>query len=196
MPYASIHSKMRIVHRDDCRYVKAVSPENERHFYTLRKAASEGFVHCLCCAPMQKYLRKEKDALDSFCKRNGLFYSFNRSDGSLDVISRTGKWKIIVNGQKDFIWLYHKSLFRQEDSFVPGYHSQNVRKSTLLGYLQYVAAHDGYRKEEPLYDFQKRGTGRQCRRDQERQAKKIRRKQSIIYVTELLNGMSKGVIAY
>ena len=198
MLYASKRSEGRIVHRDCCRYIKMIPEKNRVQFWKMKKAMEMGYCLCRYCAPIWQYLKREGRELDSFCKKNGLFYSFNRGDGSLDVISRTGKWKVIVCGRENFIWLYHKNLYEKKgrESIVPGYHSQSVRRSTLMGYLKYVAEHDAYRKAEPLYECQKKGKGWQFRHDQKQLEKKVRRKQSISYVLELLNGMSEGRIAY
>ena len=73
---------------------------------------------------------------------------------------------------------------------MPGYHSQKVRRNTLMGYMQYIVEHDRYRMENPLYKNQKTGRGKQAREEQKQYAIKVRKWQSIRYVTELLNHMS------
>lgn len=199
MCYVCGKSSNKIVHDMNCRYVKMMPDKNKKYFGSLKEAEEAGYAHCKYCAYIQKYMRNEKKELESFCKPNGLYLMFNSKDGSLDVISRTGKWKVIVNGQRHFIWLYHKNLHlsgNDPKAFVPGYHSQKICKSSLMGYMQYIVEHDNYRTETPLYKNQMTGKGKQAKKDQERYAKKVRRWQSIRYVTELLNNMSSGTITY
>ena len=197
MCYVCGKSSNKIIHNMNCRYVKMMPDRNKNYYSSLKDAEEAGYVQCKYCAYIQKYIRNEKKELDGYCKPNGLYYMFNSADGSLDVISRTGRWKVIVNGQRHFIWLYHKNIRNSSNdtkTFVQGYHSQKVRKSSLMGYMQYIVEHDNYRTETPLYKNQMTGKGRHAKRDQERHAKKVRRLQSIRYVTDLLNNMSSGAI--
>ena len=203
MCYVSGKSTNKIVHRLDCRYVKMMPAKNKKYFSRFKEASDAGYVQCKYCAPIKEYLKKEEKDLRSYCNGNGLFYSFNNSDGSLDIISRTGKWKIIVNGQKNFIWLYHMNTDYRHDTskfsdMVPGYHSQNVRKSTLLGYMSYIVNHDNFRHENPLYGkyyHPNRIKGSKRWRKERKRADRIRRAQSIDYVLSLLDGMSAGVFS-
>ena len=132
--------------------------------------------------------------------QNGIYYYFNHADGTIDVISRSGKWKIIVNGQKHFIWLYHKNTNGSEmRGLVPGYHSQSVRRSTLMGYMRYIKGHDEYRENDPLYNYQKHsGVSKRSKNwgNDQRRAERIRRTQSIRYVVELLENRALGNITY
>lgn len=199
MCYVCGKSANKIVHTTNCRYVKMMPNKNKKYFHTLKEAAEAGYVQCKYCAHIEKYLRREDKALDSYCRPNGVYYYFNPADGAIDVISRTGKWKIIVNGQKHFIWLYHKNNHgANPNDLVPGFHSQKVRRSSLMGYMEYIVAHDQYRTENPLYDRQVKqmGTGAKARKNTRRREKKMRRTQSIRYVMTLLDSMSDGVIAY
>lgn len=193
MGYICGNSNSRIVHRTSCRYAERI--KNKKYFTTLKEAKEAGYVQCKYCAYIREYLDRERKELTNFCRRNGLYYEFNPKDGALDVISHTGRWKVIVNGQKHFIWLYHKNLYREKQTLlVPGYHSQNIRRSTLIGYMQYIVEHDQYRKESPLFENQIAGKSKKARAYQKKQAEKIRKWQSIRYVTDLLNHMEAGTL--
>lgn len=191
MCYVCGKSRNKMVHKMNCRYAGMIPDKNKKCFATLKEAQEAGYVQCMYCAYIRKYMEQERKELSDFCRKNGLYYEFNHKDGALDVISRTGRWKIIVNGKKHCIWLYHKNLRGgRQDSLVPGYHSQKICKGTLIDYMKYIVEHDQYRMENPLYESQKAGRGQRARAEQRQQAQKVRKWQSIRYVTELLNIMS------
>ena len=200
MCYVCGKSRNRIIHTQACRYVKMMPDKNKKSFNSIKEALDAGYVRCKYCAHINKYVRKEKKELDLYCGSKGVYYYFNRTDGALDVISRTGKWKIIVNGQRHFIWLYHKNNNGESSGdLVPGFHSQKIRSSSLMGYMEYIVRHDEYRIRNPLYESQihlnvMKGS-KKWKKDRRRE-KNIRRIQSIRYVTELLNNMANGNIAY
>ena len=200
MCYICGKSSNKIVHYKSCRYVKMIPDKNKKFFNSAKEAEDAGYVQCKYCSYIQKYLRKENTELEKYCKAKGIYFYFGRKDGSLDIISKSGKWKIIVNGRKNLIWLYHKNShgFDKNDSFIKGYHSQKVRSSTLMGYMKYIVEHDEYRAANPLYSSQKSNTVKGSRKwkKQQKREKKIRKMQGVRYVTELLNNMSLGNIAY
>ncbi len=200
MCYISGKSSNKIVHNSVCRYVKMMPDKNKRFFHTLKEASEAGYKQCKYCAHIKKYLRREEKELDRYCKPKGGYYFFNPEDGSLEVLSKSGKWKVIVNGQKHFIWLYHRNNGETNlGGLVPGFHSQKVRCGTLMGYMEYIVKHDEYRNADPLYENQKHENtvigSKKWRKDRRRE-KKIRRMQSIRYVDELLSNMSLGNIPY
>ena len=151
MCYICGKSGNRIAHSYDCRYVKLI-PEKNRTYYGNRRSAREaGFGYCKYCSRIMQYVRKEKTALDDYCQATGLTYSFNRLDGSLDIKSRSDEWKIVVRHKDDTIRLYHKNqLDLGEESVIPGYHSQRIRRGTVLGYLDYIVKHDIFRERNPV----------------------------------------------
>lgn len=200
MCYVCGKSRNKIVHAQGCRYVKMMPEVNRRYFNTLKEASEEGYVQCKYCAHIKKYLNREEKELEEYCRPNGVYYFFNPTDGSIDVISHSGKWKIMVNGQKHFIWLYHKNNHGVNNrNLVPGYHSQKIRSSSLMGYMTYIVKHDQFREENPLYERQMHTNttkgSKKWKKDQ-RRAERMRKTQSIRYVNELLENMSLGNIAY
>ena len=196
MCYVCGRSSNKIVHSMSCRYVKLIPEKNRKFFSNLKEASEAGYVQCKYCAHIVKYLRKEEKELEKFCRSNGIYYRFNSEDGSLDVISPSGKWKIIVNGQKHFIWLYHKNNHGTNPGDpVPGYHSQKIRCSSLIGYMNYILKHDWYREENPLYESQRHHNlvkGSKRWKKEQRKADRIRKTQSIRYVMNLLDELSVG----
>ena len=68
----------------------------------------------------------------------------------MDVISKESTWKIIVNGYKRYIWLYHKNAHGYHyNDLVPGFHSQKIIRSSIMGYMEYISSHDEYRIKNP-----------------------------------------------
>ena len=158
MCYVCGKSRNKIAHSLDCRYVKMIPEQNKKYIMSRRMVADTDYRFCKCCAPILQYLRRERQDLDNYTQATGLSYTFNPSDGSLDIISKSDVWKIIVNGGQDFIWLYHKNYFDGNvESMVPGYHPQHIRKSTILGYMDYIVRHDIFRELNPL-DAEKKHT--------------------------------------
>ena len=148
--YASKTGK--IVHTDACRYVHMIPAKKMRVFNIYEQAASAGYVRCKYCCQMRKYWGKDRKELAEFCESNGISYEFNRAEGCVDVKSKQSKWKIIVYGKNHSLFLYHKDVWKnKKPKFINGYHSQKVRENSILGYMQYIAGHDSFREENPLY---------------------------------------------
>ncbi len=194
MCYICGKSSNKIVHTMDCRYVKMIPEKNRKLFRTYKNASEAGYIQCKYCAPILKYLDREEQELTRYCRANGLFYSFNRNDGSIDVVSRSGKWKIIINGKKQFIWLYHKNVNGAwPDDFIPGYHSQRTRSSSLMGYMRYIVEHDRYRVENPLYESQRHPNAikgsKKWNKDRRREVR-ARKTQDIRYVLNLIDSLA------
>lgn len=193
MNYVCGRSSNRIIHRDDCRYVKMIPERNRKYFETAEEARFEGYSCCKYCSGIWKYVAKEKPVLDNYCEKTGLNYFFNRGDGFLNVYSRHDIWKIIVSGPRNYIFLYHKNTKNlQEKTMIPGFHSQKAISPTILGYLKYINDHDEYvgdlmhekhKKSEP-----RKGTKR-YRKMMHRQAKKVRRNK-IRNVLDLIDKIS------
>ena len=197
MSYVSSKTRNKMVHTASCRYTKMMNPKNKKYFYSLEQASKEGFVRCKYCDKIAGMMRSEKGKIDVFSQMNGLYPTYSREDGTLDIISPSGKWKVIANGKKQHIWLYHKNTYAtKEKGLVPGYHSQKVKRSSLMDYMKYIVQHDEYRDEVPAEEFKNIPKGKKARKKQERRIKALKRRQSIRYVISLLDNMSAGVLAY
>ncbi len=200
MCYICGKSNNKIVHTIECRYVKMMPKKNKQYFNSWEDASEAGYVQCRRCSRIYKYLNKEEKQMKEYCRSNGVYYYFNPSDGALDIISMSGKCKIIVNGRKHYIWLYHKNNSGVKyGDFVPGYHSQKIRSNTLMGYMNYIVEHDIYRGENPLYKSQKKGNtvkGSKKWKKEQRHADRMRMLRSIQYVDALLESMASGNLPY
>lgn len=197
MSYVCGRSSKRIVHRNDCRYVKMIPEKNRKFFATVEEARAEGYFCCKYCSHVWKYVEKEKGALDDYCSENGLSYRFNRMDGFLDIDSRQDRWKVIVNGKKHHIFLYHRNTkisLKPESSLVSGFHSQKTISPTVLGYMKYISEHDEYvekmtrthkKKSKPI-----KGTKRYWK--QVRREKKSLRRKQIRNVLEIIDRISEN----
>lgn len=201
MCYICGKSRNKIVHSMDCRYVKMIPKGNQICFKSVGEAIQSGYSRCKYCGPyILTYINREKEQLEQYCKANGIAYFYNSRYGSIDVISKSGKWKIIVNGRQHQIWLYHKNTNKRSSvGMIKGYHSQKVRCDSLMGYMNYIVEHDHYRDKNPLYEHQMHPNSpvgsRKWKSDQ-RRAKEVRRARSISYVMDLLNNMAVGNIDY
>ncbi len=200
MSYICGKSRNKIVHSMQCRCVKMIPDKNKKYFSTSADATKSGYVQCRCCNYIQKYLKPEEKKLKEYCGKNGLYFFYNPADGSLDVISKTGKWKIIVNGHRHQIWLYHKNdCFSEQMFLVPGYHSQKARSESLMGYMNYIVEHDRFRDENPLYTHQMNTNtikGSKKWKKNQRRADCMGRKCSIRYVYNILDNLAAGNIAF
>ena len=156
MCYICGKSRNKIAHSPDCRYVKMIPYKNRSYFQNRQETADAGYRYCRCCAPVLGYLRREKKDMDNYGSATGLSYTFDPSDGSLIITSRMDTWKIIANGRQNRIWLYHRNAFGNDpESMIPGYHCQHIRKSTILGYMDYIVKHDIFRERNPLGEEKK-----------------------------------------
>ena len=150
--FYSVNSHRKVVHLQNCTILRRIPKENRRSFSSIEEARAHGYHLCSCCAPIAQKYRKERKKIKEFCRMNDL--TCKLQDGALHVISRHDCWRIIVNGHNKNIFLYHKNTDRRErnnpyHNFVPGYHSQPSHSSTILGYLEYIVAHDQYRDQHP-----------------------------------------------
>ncbi len=121
MYFASKNSKKQIVHYDYCSYRKCMRKGNIITFTTLEEARAVGYRLCDCCAPIRKYVRAEAEEISSFSQEHGV--TCHQHDGVLCVRTPYSRWKIIVNGQKHNIFLYHfvaETGWKILDLFVTG----------------------------------------------------------------------------
>ncbi|MDE7231840.1 MAG: hypothetical protein K2N37_02020 [Lachnospiraceae bacterium] len=191
MYFYSKRSSSKIVHKQQCPYCEHMNCEVKEGFYTLEEARQEGYHLCKYCAPIGVYYRRELHKMKKYAAENGLI--FNYSDGSILIQTPYSQWKIITNGRNDDIFLYHKNVFIKsyDKSLVPGYHSQAVRRRSIIAYMSYIVEHDRYRLRNPLYQKQttneppKKGTKRYKKQKERR--KRRERYASIMNVLALID---------
>lgn len=195
----SSNSDLKLFHHDSCRYTKIVSEKNAVRLRTSGEARDQGYQYCKYCSSLMKMIQKEAAEINAFEKTHGIYLSFDRTDGTVDVISSVGRWKLVYNHKHGKAFLYHRNTSgasRAENEVIKGYHYQSAYSETILGYLKYIDEHDSFRSEHPLYSNKKRtykyvgGTKKRHKKE-----KNIRRAQRAEYVDFLLKGMSSGALA-
>ena len=192
MVYASINSREKVFHLPHCKIHTRINRDYRISFDTLAQARAAGYRMCNCCSSMGMRLRKEQAAIDAYCEKNDLRYLL--WDGDLLIKAPNSDWKIIINGRDKKMFLYHKNTFRapnDHESLIPGYHSQAARHETILGYLQYIVAHDDFRQKEAQAKERKRNSKRDLRRNTNYiQRGKTNRKYSANQLYSILDSLS------
>ena len=182
----------KVLHIKQCGHIANTLKENKR-FLSKREAADaiekDGYGYCKDCSRVGRLLKKERKAVDEYSVKHHIRYHFDRSDGSLVMISRSGTWKVQFFGKHHVSFLYHMNTRFKEGGLIPGYHSQGVHYPTLLEYFEYVVEHDKYRAKNPV--DHKRGKSnpkkRKSRRAQRVSARRARDKMSEDYALALIN---------
>ena len=201
MYYCSKNSKKKIAHTPECSYAKRMRPANTVLFQTALEAKKAGCGFCRYCSPIGAYVKKEEAEIDRFCQEAGISCRVSLRRGCLNVDTSYSRWKIVVDGRQDGIFLYHKNLKRNEvneEDPVPGYHIQKTRKKTVLGCLEYVSEHDAYRINNPVHvkrapeEKAHPRKGSKKYRKEERKEKKREKRRSIARVEELLDELHGG----
>ena len=183
----------RIIHINQCSHIKNTPKENRIFFVgdkELEEAVGNGYRFCKDCSRMGRRLKKERKTIDRLCSRNGITYSFNREDGGLDIVSFSGKWKILVMGKQHSIFLFHKNTHHVDQGKMPGYHRQHVNSTTIEGYFRYIVGHDEYRNENPLGKKRKKYK-KMSGRKQRVAARRARQRISENYVVNLIEEWEK-----
>ena len=154
--FYSANSHRKIVHQSHCKILKRVPKDNRLRFESLEEAQAHGYRLCNCCPSVAQKYRKERAQIVQFCRKHS--FAMKLQDGVIHVISRHDCWRIITNGNNNTLFLYHKNTAKRTykektPSIIPGYHSQAYRSKTILGYLEYIDSHDGFRDEHPCTEF-------------------------------------------
>ena len=160
MVFYSTKSNEKVFHLPHCKIARRIRKEYKKQFATPEEARLAGYRMCNCCSLVGTRLRKEQKAVNQFCQENGV--SCWLEDGQLHVHTPRSKWRIIVNGKANKLFLYHKNTY---PSIVPGYHSQATRSKTIVGYLEYIIQHDIYRRRQKKKAKQKADSMRNLRRN-------------------------------
>ena len=166
MVFYSTKSNEKVFHLPHCKIARRIRKEYKKQFATPEEARLAGYRMCNCCSLVGMRLRKEQKAVNQFCQVNGV--SCWLEDGQLHVHTPRSKWRIIVNGKANKLFLYHKNTYRKYEeipSIVPGYHSQATRSKTIVGYLEYIIQHDIYRRQQEKKAKQKADSMRNLRRN-------------------------------
>lgn len=145
------HGK-KIFHHVQCTYVSRMKDKNKVFFYLQGEAREKGYRICNCCSHMGKYYRKEKSQIQQFAKKHRMKVWLY--DGAVYLETEVAPWKIIVNGNRHKMFLYHgnheryENLKKKNGLMQHHYHFQNdVKCKSILDYMNYVVRHDSWRVE-------------------------------------------------
>lgn len=169
MVFYSTKSTEKVFHLPHCKTTHRIRKEYKQQFATPEEARVAGYRMCNCCSPVGMRLRKELVAVNQFCQENGV--SCWLFDGQLRVLAPKSEWRIIVNGKANKLFLYHKNTYEKYEkipSIVPGFHSQAIRSTTIVGYLDYIVQHDAFRSQQKKKAKEKADSMRNLRRNTRR----------------------------
>ncbi len=161
----SVNSHRKIVHLSHCKVLRRIPKESRRSFESLEEAKAHGYRLCRCCPSIAQKYRKERNQVKRFCRDHD--FTFMLLNDVIHVISRHDCWRIITCGNNKRLFLYHKNTakcIRDEKmpGIIPGYHSQNCRSGTILGYLKYINYHDRYRDKHPCTESKAPARNKAC----------------------------------
>ena len=144
-------SKEKIIHLEDCFHISKKILNDIGYFESLNDAYKQGYRLCKHCNPMEKQYQKECDDILKICANKGL--SVYSGDRYIAITSVSSKWKIALDKNNDMV-LYHKNDFETPNdcmSPIVGYHLQgDVKKNSIISYLNYIIEHDYFRMVNPV----------------------------------------------
>ena len=165
--FYSSKSSEKVFHLSHCPNARRIRKENKKAFSTQEEARQAGYRMCDLCSVAGTKLRKEQRDVDDFCREYNI--SCRLEDGQLHVHTPNSEWRIIVNGKANRLFLYHKNTYEKKEekipSIVPGFHSQAIRYSTILEYLDYIVQHDAFRRKEKKKAERKAKSMRELRKN-------------------------------
>ena len=88
MTYICGKSSSKIVHNNNCRYVKLIPSRNRKAYAEIESAVAYGYSYCKYCSRIGKLLKMEREDLPNYCERNGIFYFFNAKDGQVSGLQQ------------------------------------------------------------------------------------------------------------
>ncbi len=178
----SSNSRDKIIHMTSCRYCRNI--KTKFYFDNLDFAKGRGYRFCRYCSPIAKYYWKEETEIANFSFNNGISCAMV-SDYIL-VNTPYSRWKIIVAGKKKQMFLYHRNshdIKPKHDktgidyNLAPGYHSQRFRSDTIIGYLNYIVEHDGYRLNNPVHVHREKRPPKKGTKRYRKEQNKIKRRE-------------------
>lgn len=175
MFFGSTKCRRRLYHTDNCRHTQSILAKNRILFHTAGEAAEAGYIPCLRCGWLGNALRKERGAVDAFCRRNN-FSRFVHNGELFVIAAKDIAWRICPPKQTgSYPILMHESIFdvpyiREQKPYPERqYHRQKAYCSTLLGYLEYILDHDRFAAERE----QKRKLEKALARERQRSVRAV-----------------------
>ena len=169
--FYNVFSSKKIVHLNDCRYIKTSAKQKFGYFGSLKEAIKNGYRPCRHCFTLIRRFAEEEERINKYCMRYN--YILSHSKDSVEITTGKGQWKIVHAQNSQRVELYHKNTeIRSTDCFsrIEGYHNQRVSEYELGDYIHYIFSHDGRRKAPPAkgtkrYKSQQKRLAIQARRN-------------------------------
>lgn len=172
------NGERKVYHTESCWHIKRTSIDNLGAFNDFGECLASDYKFCKHCNPIAKLYSKEKEEISSFIKENGIWVINKIAHIYVDTIK--SQWLIVYDEKNGKLRLYHQNEWDdKKDSMIPGYHLQDAKSNTLVGYLQYIISHDNYRKKkkpfipEPKLSEMKKGS-----KAWKKQAKKLKKRRN------------------
>ena len=185
--YSTSHGE-KIFHAASCTYSGRIKMKNRNYFDTKQEAREHGYRMCNCCAPIVRYMKRERNEIECFARKHNM--KLHVYDGELHVEFGVVPWKIVVEDETREIILYHGNRERyntlewKHGMLQHHYHRQNdVSKGTILEYLDYIYKHDCWRSNQ-IEEYRK--LPKQTR-NQRKRYKKEKNKADRYAVSRVLN---------
>ncbi|MBE6679519.1 MAG: hypothetical protein E7598_03255 [Ruminococcaceae bacterium] len=203
MFYYNKKSVGKVIHTQNCFHVFATDIERIDSFDTLSEAYGSGYRFCKHCNIMVNNYRKEEEMIADFCLKNGLSTWLQKS--YIGIASPRSKWKLVIDHDVSGLDLYHRNTVAPDDCSgeIAGYHHQHdIKRSSIMDYLEYIVGHDSYRIWNPIYPKSpkkkekappKKGTRRY--RNAQKRAKKDARRSAINNVIHLIDKLQDKPVA-
>lgn len=152
MFFYNIKSNSHIFHHQQCRYVMHKAKETLGQFYTASEARSAGFKACkICHANLNLLYKREEKKLLSYAAYNVL--SVELCGNYISIMTIHSKWMVTLASENRTMQLYHKNMpnfYYDVPTDIPGYHLQNAKSSTILGFMKYIFQHETFRHKHPV----------------------------------------------
>lgn len=176
MVFYSIKSNEKVFHLPHCKVARRICKAYKRSFADPETARIAGYRMCSCCSPVGMRLRREQAAVSRFRRKNNM--SCHLEDGQLHIITPKSEWRIIVSGKTNKLFLYHKNTYEKYEqipSIVPGFHSQAIRSTTIVGYLDYIVRHDEFRSQQKKKAKKKANSIRNLQKNKQHYQRNLRK---------------------
>lgn len=151
MLYFNTNSRQKIVHTAACFHILHTDIERIGSFDTPMQAVKCGYRFCKHCNRLAQQYRREEPAILNACLRLGL--SVQMCAACIEIVSPFSRWKLLMDETGRGLDLYHQNTVNWDGSAcdVVGYHLQgDARKQNIVDFLSYIAAHDVFRKHNPI----------------------------------------------
>ena len=91
--YSTSHGE-KIFHAASCTYSGRIKMKNRNYFDTKQEAREHGYRMCNCCAPIVRYMKRERNEIERFARKHNM--KLHVYDGELHVEFGVVPWEIVV----------------------------------------------------------------------------------------------------